>query len=138
MGTASAPANFIFDSESGRITAWSSTVSGTEAQIEFRSRHAVYKGLALASVDGRNFLYAANFHRGRIDVFNARFKKVRLSGRFRDAMIPTGFAPFDIQLLGGELYVSYAMQDAARHDDVAGPGKGSSTSMTPAGTCCGV
>ena len=92
----SAPANFIFDSEAGRITAWSNKVSGTTALAEFTSGNAVYKGLALASVDGRNFLYAANFHRGRIDVFNARFKKVRLSGRFRDAMIPTGFAPFDM------------------------------------------
>jgi uncharacterized protein (TIGR03118 family) len=120
----SAPANFIFDSEAGRITAWSNKVSGTTAQAEFASGNAVYKGLALASVDGRNFLYAADFHRARIDVFNARFKKVRLSGRFQDAGIPAGFAPFDIQLLDGELYVSYAKQDAARHDDVAGVGNG--------------
>ena len=120
----SEPANFIFDSEAGRITAWSNKVSGTTAQAEFTSGSAVYKGLALASVDRTNFLYAANFHSGRIDVFNARFKKVRLSGRFQDAMIPAGFAPFDIQLLDGELYVSYAMQDAAKHDDVAGPGNG--------------
>ena len=120
----SAPANFIFDSEAGRITAWSNKVSGTTAQTKFVSRNAVYKGLALASVHRRNFLYAANFRAGRIDVFNARFKKVRLSGRFQDAMIPAGFAPFDIQLLDGRLYVSYAKQDAARHDDVAGPGNG--------------
>jgi uncharacterized protein (TIGR03118 family) len=124
VGKQSAPANFIFDSESGRITAWSKMVSGTNAQVEFSSPHAVYKGLALASVHGAGYLYAANFHAGRIDVFNGRFKKIRLSGRFRDARIPTGFAPFDIQLLGGKLYVSYAKQDAARHDDVAGPGNG--------------
>ena len=120
----SAPANFIFDSEAGQITAWSNKVSGTTAQVEFTSKHAVYKALALASADGANYLYAANFHKGRIDVFNARFKRVRLSGRFSDAQIPNGFAPFDIQLLGGELYVSYAKQDAARHDDVAGAGNG--------------
>jgi uncharacterized protein (TIGR03118 family) len=119
-----APATFIFDSESGRITAWSNTVSGTIAQIEFARDHAVYKGLALASAGGANYLYAANFHKGTIDVLNARFRKVRLSGGFKDAQIPTGFAPFDIQLLGGKLYVSYAKQDAAKHDDVAGPGNG--------------
>ena len=120
----SAPATFIFDSESGGITAWSNTVSGTTAQIEFANKHAVYKGLALASVDGANYLYAANFHKGTIDVFNASFRKVKLSGRFEDSYIPAGFAPFDVQLLGGDLYVSYAKQDAARHDDVAGPGNG--------------
>jgi uncharacterized protein (TIGR03118 family) len=120
----SAPANFIFDSESGRITAWSSTVSGTTATIEFAREHAVYKGLALASVDGANYLYAANFHKGTIDVFNGRFRKVKLTGRFEDSKIPAGFAPFDVQLLGADLYVSYAKQDAARHDDVAGPGNG--------------
>jgi uncharacterized protein (TIGR03118 family) len=120
----SAPANFIFDSESGRITAWNNPLSGTKAQVEVTSEHAVYKGLALASVDRANYLYAANFHKGRIDVFNARFKKVRLSGRFRDAQIPAGFAPFNVQLLGDGLYVSYAKQNAARHDDVAGPGNG--------------
>ena len=99
-------------------------MSGTRAQVEFTSSHAVYKGLALAAVGGANYLYAANFHTGKIDVFNARFKEVRLPGRFKDPQIPTGFAPFDVQLLGGELYVTYAKQDAARHDDVAGPGNG--------------
>ena len=61
---------------------------------------------------------------GAESTFTARFKKVKLSGHFEDARIPAGFAPFDIQLLDGELYVSYAKQDAARHDDVAGPGNG--------------
>jgi uncharacterized protein (TIGR03118 family) len=120
----SAPANFIFDSESGRITAWSNTVSGTTAKTEFASNDAVYKGIALASSGGANFLYAANFHQGTIDVFNGRFMKVKLSGGFLDSRIPAGFAPFDVQLLAGELYVSYAKQDAAKHDDVAGPGNG--------------
>src|SRR5450755_3677680 len=119
-----APANFIFASETGRITAWSKAVSGTKASITFTSKDAVYKGLALASVGGAHYLYASNFHEGRIDVLNAHFKKVSLPGGFTDAGIPAGFAPFDIQLLGGELYVTYAKQDAAKHDDVAGRGNG--------------
>ena len=122
--TGSAPANFIFDSENGVISAWSGAVSGTNAQAEFTSKRAVYKGLALASAGGANYLYAANFRKARIDVFDAEFKKVHLSGNFEDSQIPTGFAPFDVQLLGGELYVSYAEQDAKKHDDVAGPGNG--------------
>src|SRR5450755_3093371 len=120
----SAPANFIFDSEAGRITAWSKAVSGTKAKIEFTSRNSVDKGLALASAGGAHFLYATNFHEGRIDVLNGHFKPVGTPGGFRDSDIPTGFAPFNIQLLGGELYVTYAKQDAAKHDDVAGQGNG--------------
>jgi uncharacterized protein (TIGR03118 family) len=120
----SAPANFIFDSEAGRVTAWSKAVSGTTAQVEVTRPHAVYKGLAIASAAGANFIYAANFHRGRIDVFNGRFKQVHLDGRFTDPNIPDGFAPFNIQALGGNLYVTYAKQDDQRHDDVAGPGNG--------------
>lgn len=122
--TGSAPANFIFDSENGVVSAWSGAVSGTDAKAEFTSKRAVYKGLALASAGGANYLYAANFRKARIDVFNARFKKVHLPGDFGDSQIPSGFAPFDVQLLGSELYVSYAKQDAKKHDDVAGPGNG--------------
>jgi uncharacterized protein (TIGR03118 family) len=128
MGTA--PANFIFASENGFITAWSKTVSGTVAQVEGGVRHAVYKGLALAAVGSSNYLYATDFHHGRIDVFDGDFNLVRFpSGSFGrkafvDPTLPGGFAPFGIQLINGELYVSYAKQDAHRHDDVAGPGNG--------------
>jgi uncharacterized protein (TIGR03118 family) len=120
----SAPATFIFDSENGVLSAWSNAVSGMHAKAEFTSRRAIYKGLAIGSAGGKNFLYAANFHQARIDVFNDQFKKVTLSGRFEDSQIPTGFAPFDVQSLGGKLYVSYAKQDKQKHDDVAGPGNG--------------
>jgi uncharacterized protein (TIGR03118 family) len=123
MGTAAA--NFIFASENGFITAWNRTVSGTEARVVARSPHAVYKGLALASVGTANYLYATDFHHGRIDVFDGRFDRVRLGRHaFTDSNLPDGFAPFGIQLINGELYVSYAKQDAQRHDDVAGPGNG--------------
>jgi uncharacterized protein (TIGR03118 family) len=120
----SAAANFIFDSEAGVLSAWSKTVSGTNAQVEFANKRFVYKGLALASVDDDSFLYAANFSKARIDVFDDHFRRVKFRGGFKDRQIPAGFAPFDIQLLDGNLYVSYAMQDAAKHDDVAGPGNG--------------
>jgi uncharacterized protein (TIGR03118 family) len=120
----SAPANFIFDSEAGRITAWSKAVSGPRAKLELTNRDAVYKGLTLASAGGAHFLYATTFHEGRIDVLNPHFRKVSLPGGFKDPDIPAGFAPFGIQALGCELYVTYAKQDLANHDDVAGPGNG--------------
>ena len=119
-----AAANFIFDSEAGVLSAWSNTVSGTNADVEFANKHNVYKGLALASVGDNSFLYAANFSKARIDVFDDHFDRVKFRDAFKDAAIPAGFAPFDIQLLGGNLYVSYAKQDAAKHDDVAGAGNG--------------
>ena len=99
-------------------------VSGTTADVEFSNKHYVYKGLALGSTDGESLLYAANFSKARIDVFDDHFRRVKLPHAFKDAQIPDGFAPFDVQLLDGDLYVSYAKQDAAKHDDVAGPGNG--------------
>ena len=79
--TGSGPAVFIFDSESGVLSAWAGqTVSGTTAQVEFANERSVYKGLALASVGSRSFLYAANFSKARIDVFNGRFKRVKFPG----------------------------------------------------------
>jgi uncharacterized protein (TIGR03118 family) len=120
----SAAANFIFDSEAGRITAWNRTVSGTTAQVEVTHRDAVYKGLAIAKAGGSPFIYAANFHSGRIDVFNGRFKQVRLDGSFTDPNIPEGYAPFNVQELAGKLYVTYAKQDDKRHDEVDGAGLG--------------
>ena len=126
----SGPGVFIFSSESGQITAWNPTadpvVNGmSTASLVFSSPTAVYKGLAMASTsDGSTFLYASNFHDGTVDVFNSQFQHVFLAGHFRDPFLPLGYAPFGIQELNGHLYVTYALQDAARHDDVAGIGHG--------------
>jgi uncharacterized protein (TIGR03118 family) len=85
---------------------------------------AVYKGLALGSNSLGALLYAANFKAGTIDVFNGNFSPVTLDGLFADPNLPPGFAPFNIQSIGNQLYVTYALQDEAQHDDVAGPGNG--------------
>jgi uncharacterized protein (TIGR03118 family) len=119
---------FMFDSEAGLVTGWNPGVPppppSTQAQVGARVRHAIYKGLALATTSAGSFLYAADFHHGRIDVFDQGFGRVHLSGRFRDHKLPRGYAPFNIQELGGRLYVAYAKQDADREDEVAGPGRG--------------
>jgi len=85
---------------------------------------AVYKGLASGSSGGQNYLYATNFRFARVDVFDKDFNQVTLTGSFSDPSIPAGFAPFGIQNLGGMLFVTYAKQDAQKHDDVSGPGNG--------------
>jgi uncharacterized protein (TIGR03118 family) len=120
-----AKASFIFDTENGTISAWNGA-QGTNAfqEVDNSGSGAVYKGLALGSVGSNSFLYAANFHSGNIDVFNGSFAPTTVSGGFTDPTLPAGYAPFNIQNLGGKLYVTYAKQDAAKHDEVDGAGNG--------------
>jgi uncharacterized protein (TIGR03118 family) len=134
----SGASTFIFASENGTITGWNPGVFpmkpaapgvSTSAITGFSSTDgAVYKGLALAQMGGANFLYAADFHGGKIDVLNSQFQKVTLgtSGfeTFTDPTLPAGYAPFNVALINGKLYVSYALQNSLMHDDVAGPGHG--------------
>ena len=125
-GTTSAPARFIFATEDGTISGWNPTVDATHAILaaDNSPSGAVYKGLAMGANASGNHLYAANFHAGTIDVFDKDFHQVQLAGSFSDPNIHRGFAPFNIQNLGGKLYVTYAKQDANGEDDVAGPGNG--------------
>ncbi|MGH7137551.1 MAG: TIGR03118 family protein, partial [Pirellulales bacterium] len=124
-GAASGPAKFIFASENGSIAGWNPTANATQAQTAVSVPGAVYKGLALANNGTANELFATNFAAGTIDVFDASFHQVTLSaGAFSDPNLPTGFAPFGIELINGKLFVTYAKQDAAKHDDVAGFGNG--------------
>ncbi|MFM0615150.1 TIGR03118 family protein [Paraburkholderia nemoris] len=117
---------FIFSGEGGTITAWAPAVAPTNAIVMFDdgSGGAVYKGLALASNGTANFLYATDFHNNKIDVFDKNFAKVAMPGKFQDATLPAGFAPFGIQVIGAKLFVTYAKQDAAAHDNVDGSGLG--------------
>lgn len=119
-------AAFIFAGEGGTITAWAPAVGPTNAFVMYDdgAGGAVYKGLALATMNNANFLYATDFHNNKIDVFNTSFSKVSMPGAFTDPAIPAGFAPFGIQAIGSNLFVTYAKQDAAKHDDVAGAGLG--------------
>jgi uncharacterized protein (TIGR03118 family) len=129
----SARAAFIFDSENGGIDGWNPGVGATgpgpstvtEVAVK-NGANAVYKGLAQAvASDGHTYLYAANFRSGRVEAYDNTFTPVELpGGLFVDTKIPAGFAPFNVQELAGQLYVSYAKQDATLHDDVAGQGNG--------------
>jgi uncharacterized protein (TIGR03118 family) len=127
-GDASGPARFIFDSEAGLVTGWNPAVPppvpSTQAQVGASVPDAIYKGLAIATTPAGTFLYGADFHHARIDVFDQGFNLVHLSGSFTDPQIPHGYAPFNIQELGGRLYVAYAKQDAQAEDEVAGPALG--------------
>jgi uncharacterized protein (TIGR03118 family) len=114
---------FIFATEDGTISGWSSGTSSI-LKVDNSTSGAVYKGLAIGNNGVGDFLYAANFFTGTIDVFSSSFAPTTLTGSFTDPTIPSGFAPFNIQNFNGNLLVTYALQDGAKHDDVAGPGNG--------------
>jgi uncharacterized protein (TIGR03118 family) len=125
-GSASAPARFLFDSEAGLITGWSPQVPPlTQARTAVTTPDAAYFGLALAVGRKHALLYAADFHGAKIDVFDEHFDRVDLQpGAFTDPALPAGFAPFNVQELGGKIYVAYAKQDEEAEDEVPGPGLG--------------
>ncbi len=115
--------NFLFVSEDGTMSGWRGALGTTAETLVAGSAANVYKGVTLGTTGGSEFAYAANFRTGNIDVTRGS-GSATLTGNFTDPNLPAGYAPFDIQNLGGVLYVTYAVQDAAKHDDVAGPGNG--------------
>jgi uncharacterized protein (TIGR03118 family) len=121
---------FIFDGEGGTITAWASgsgatAVTAYDDGVTNGANHAVYKGLAIGTVNGATFLYATDLHNGKVDVFDSSFTKpAAMQGKFVDPTMPAGFVPFGIAAVNGQLYVSYAKQDAAKHDETTGAGLG--------------
>jgi uncharacterized protein (TIGR03118 family) len=150
-------AHFIFATEDGTISGWA---GGLEAVLEVDNSEngsangAVYKGATSAEINGHKFLYVTNFRSGKVEVYNTNFKRVHLDddafktdgdcdrdghgGRdgnhdCDDDRIPEGFAPFNIQNVGGILFVTYAKQDTPRHDPVGGDGLGYVEFFTPDG-----
>ncbi|MDB6147549.1 MAG: hypothetical protein JWO45_1213 [Spartobacteria bacterium] len=125
----SQPARFIFVSEDGSISGWNPAVDGTHAVIAVDngankgSKSAIYKGVTLGVANGHNFLYATNFHLGRVETYDENFQQVNFGG-FVDPNLPIGYAPFGIRAFNGQIFVTYALQDAKKTDDVAGPGNG--------------
>ena len=134
----------IFATESGTISGWQSGGAST-LRADNSATGAVYKGAAIA-VDGTdNLLYATNFHAGTIDVFNKAYQPVAYgslsktgahaaASPFTDPNLPAGFAPFGIRNINGNLYVTYAKQNAQKTADVAGAGNGAIDVYSPAGT----
>ncbi len=115
---------FLFCAEDGTISSWSSGSSAAIA-VDNSPTGAVYKGMALGGTATAPRLYVANFNAATVEAYDTSFTAVSLgASAFVDPQIPSGFAPFNIASLNGNLYVSYAKQDSAKHDDVPGPGNG--------------
>jgi len=118
---------FLFVSEDGTISGWRSNLGTSAETLATGSSANIYKGVAEAAVSGNNYLYAANFKSGAIDVFKGTSTGLGtsdLAGSFSDPNLPSGYAPFNIQNLNDKLYVTYAEQDPNSPDEVAGAGKG--------------
>jgi len=133
-GTAvSGPSHFLFATEDGLIVGWP---GGSQAFIGVDNsappapaEPSIYKGLALLALnaDGTGQqLYATDFHNARVDVFDSSFAPVTTlpAGAFTDPGLPAGFAPFGIQAIGSNIFVTYAKQVAGSNDEAHGQGLG--------------
>ncbi|WP_162601421.1 TIGR03118 family protein [Occallatibacter savannae] len=135
------PARFLFVTEDGTVSGWNPAVSPKTAVIKVNTHSAsVFKGMAVATVDdshggSANFLYVADFRKGRVNVYDTNFHLISMhdDDAFRDGKVPHGFAPFNIQNIGGNLYVAWAKQDGAKHDEVDGAGLGFVSVFSPTG-----
>jgi uncharacterized protein (TIGR03118 family) len=127
------PAKFIYVTEDGIVSAWN-TGDSTILVADRSAANAVYKGIALANDGTGNFIYVADIHNAKVDVFDQSFHYVT-NKPFTDPGIPAGFAPFNIQNIGGQLYVTYAKQKAPDNkDDQKGTGNGYVDIYKPDGT----
>lgn len=115
-GTSSGPSVFIFAGLNGKINGWNPNVPpppfSTQAQVGATGAiPSAYTGIALGSLSGDQFLYAANAAAGRIDVYDRTFTNVTattFAGKFVDPHPVVGLVPFNIANINGDLYVSYA------------------------------
>lgn len=117
---------FLFAGEAGTLSGWAPAVDATHAitVVDTGSSGAVYKGLALATFGGADYLYAADFRHRRIDVYNASFQRVTLPGQFSDPNLPANYTPFNVAVHEGRIYVSYAQFTPGQTDENAGAGLG--------------
>jgi uncharacterized protein (TIGR03118 family) len=126
------PASFLWATEDGTISAWTLGLSPANHAVlavdnsikPSSALGAVYKGVVFGTNVNGLFLFATNFRAGTIDTFDHNYNPATTDGGFADPKIPAGYAPFGIENIDGDLFVTYAKQNATRHDDVAGPGNG--------------
>jgi len=152
------PAIFLFVTEDGTISGWNPGVKATQAVIMVNQKDAsVFKGVTIATVQtgsgSQTYLYAADFRQGRVEVFDTNFKPIQMrddgdrddradfdhdrgndhNAGFDDPRLPRGYAPFNVQNIGGNIYVSFAKQDSAKHDELHGAGMGFVDVFSPRG-----
>ena len=136
------PALFLFSTIDGTIAGWNPTVAATLAVTVVKTTDgSSYTGLTSAFINGNSFLYAANFNKGRVDVYDHAFHIVNLSKEhfnegssdrdgqsaenvFVDERMPRGYAPFNVQAIGNDIVVTYALHEEGSPFETDGPGLG--------------
>jgi uncharacterized protein (TIGR03118 family) len=115
---------FIFASLDGSISGWSAGVTTTR-RVDNSASGAVYTGLATGTNGATTYLYAANLKAGTVDVFDTSYAPVSLgASALVDPTLPAGFSPYNVQVLGGKLYVTYAQHAALALRETTGAGLG--------------
>ena len=140
---AGAPADFVFATIDGTIAAWNPTI-GIRPGGAAPSTHAVtvvnapagtvYTGLTSATINSKRYLYAANFTTGNVDVYDNAFHKVTLPAvsnpdsnptqPFSDDLLPPNFVPFNVQTIGNDVVVTFALHQPGNPFETDGPGNG--------------
>lgn len=125
-GSNTLAAKLIFVSEDGMISGWNPNLDNTHAfrAVDRGATGAIYKGVTVGTFNNHHYLYATNFHSGHVETFNENFVLQTTGFPFADPNIPAGYAPFGIANFNGNVVVSYAKQDADKHDDVPCAGCG--------------
>ena len=136
------PAIFLFSTIDGTIAGWNPAVAVTPAVIVVKTTDgSSYTGLTSAFVNGKSFLYAANFTKGRVDVYDNAFRPVKLSSKhsdrdafddnarssensFVDENLPRDYVPFNVQAIGNDIVVTYALHEEGSRFETDGPGLG--------------
>src|SRR4029077_3074971 len=136
------PAVFLFSTMDGAIAGWNPTVAATLAVTVVKTTDgSSYTGLTSAFINGKPFLYAANFNKGRVDVYDNAFRLVKLTAdpsdkncgdaeqrssenSFVDEKLPRDYAPFNVQAVGNDIIVTYALHEEGARFETDGPGLG--------------
>ncbi|HEY0790478.1 MAG TPA: TIGR03118 family protein [Chthoniobacterales bacterium] len=132
------PALFLFVAEDGSVSGWNPDVPAANSTTAITkvpgSAQSVLKGATIAQKGESRYLYVADFRQGKVKVYDTHFQQVWFyPWSFVDSRLPQGFAPFNVQNIGGNLYVAFAKQDEAKHDEVDGPGLGVVDVFSPDG-----
>jgi uncharacterized protein (TIGR03118 family) len=138
----SKPALFLFSTIDGTIAGWNPTAAAALAVTVVKTTDgSSYTGLTSAFIDGRRYLYAANFTKGRVDVYDNAFQAVKLSkedfdqdssdhnghsteNSFVDESLPPFYVPFNVQAIGNDIVVTYALHEEGARFETDGPGLG--------------
>ena len=120
------PAIFLFCTLDGTVAGWNPSLGTMAMTVIKTSDHSVFTGMtSFTNHGGKQYLYLANFGKGRVDVYDSTFHLVPMSaGSFSDDTLPPNFVPFNVQLIDENIVVTYALHEDNNPFETDGPGLG--------------